>query len=333
MCKYSIVVRTLGYGGSKYQALLDSIAKQTIAPEHIYVIIADGYDLPKESIGTEEYVYSKKGMLYQRVFGIRYAIENSNSDILLCLDDDVAFESDYAEKALQIINEQKCDMLMPVVLDKDGNSGLVEHVSRIPSVSSIIGVKRISSKSDFRIKVLNTGGFMVNPTLRGEVPTQSCHGTGFWIKMSRISELKLEEELWIDECHYAFPEDQVIGYKAYLSGLKTIYSTNLQHHHLDAGTSVTTNKMYHQGIAGGRNYIIFWHRFIFPQSSSISKKMKDIMSISWRIGAVGIQKLISSILSMNFSRIRGYLQGVGMGIKYITSEDYKKLSPIKRLNT
>lgn len=328
MCKYSVVIRTLGYGGSKYQALLDSLAKQSFSPEHIYIIIAEGYELPKERLGYEEFVFSKKGMLYQRVLGMNHAIDNSDSDVLLCLDDDVSFESDYAEKALKIINEQKCDMLMPVVLDKDGNSGLVDHLSKIPSINSILGVKRSSSKSRFRVKILNTGGYLANPTLRGEIPTQSSHGTGFWIKTSRVRNLRLEDELWIDGCRYALPEDQVVGYKAYLSGLKTVYSTNLHHWHLDAGTSVTSNRLYHQGIAGGRNYIIFWHRFIFSQPSPILKKMRNIISICWRTGAVGLQKLVSSLISLNFSRINGYMHGIAMGVNFLKSDEYKKLPKI-----
>lgn len=74
---YSVVIRTLGTAGEKYQALLDSIDRQTVRPEHVYVFIAEGYELPKERLGYEEFIPTKKGMVFQRAFGMTYASEKS----------------------------------------------------------------------------------------------------------------------------------------------------------------------------------------------------------------------------------------------------------------
>lgn len=71
--KYNIVIRTLGTGGEKYRALLNSIQKQSLKPTHVYVITADGYTLPTEQLGFEEFVYTRKGMWHQRVFSLQYA--------------------------------------------------------------------------------------------------------------------------------------------------------------------------------------------------------------------------------------------------------------------
>ena len=51
--KYTAVIRTLGTAGEKYQQLLDSLDRQTIKPSEIIVYIAEGYALPKETIGKE----------------------------------------------------------------------------------------------------------------------------------------------------------------------------------------------------------------------------------------------------------------------------------------
>ena len=64
--EYTAVIRTLGTAGAKYQQLLDSLQAQSVAPKAIIVYIAEGYPLPKETIGTERYVYVKKGMVAQR---------------------------------------------------------------------------------------------------------------------------------------------------------------------------------------------------------------------------------------------------------------------------
>ena len=64
--EYIVVIRTLGTAGDKYQQLLDSLNKQTIQPSKILVYIAEGYSIPKETIGKEQYIYVKKGMVAQR---------------------------------------------------------------------------------------------------------------------------------------------------------------------------------------------------------------------------------------------------------------------------
>ena len=64
--EYTAVIRTLGMAGKKYQKLLDSLNQQTIQPLKILVYIAEGYAIPEETIGNEEYIYVKKGMVAQR---------------------------------------------------------------------------------------------------------------------------------------------------------------------------------------------------------------------------------------------------------------------------
>ena len=63
---YSIIIRTLGTAGEYYQRTLDSIKLQTIQPGLVLVYIPEGYAIPKETIGIEQYIYVKKGMVAQR---------------------------------------------------------------------------------------------------------------------------------------------------------------------------------------------------------------------------------------------------------------------------
>ena len=64
--EYTAVIRTLGTAGEKYQQLLNSLMWQTIPPKKIIVYIAKGHPIPIETIGCEEYIYVKKGMVAQR---------------------------------------------------------------------------------------------------------------------------------------------------------------------------------------------------------------------------------------------------------------------------
>ena len=58
---YSIVIRTLGKAGEKYQTMLQCIDKLNDKPDEVLVVIPQGYDLPNERLGYEKFVRSEKG--------------------------------------------------------------------------------------------------------------------------------------------------------------------------------------------------------------------------------------------------------------------------------
>lgn len=82
---YTAVIRTLGKAGEKYQTLLESLDRQTIQPSKILVYIAEGYAIPKETIGKEQYIYVRKGMVAQRAL----PYQEVDTEYILFLDDDV----------------------------------------------------------------------------------------------------------------------------------------------------------------------------------------------------------------------------------------------------
>ena len=61
--------------------------------------IAEGYPLPKETIGCEKYIYVKKGMLAQRALNY----EQVTTEYLLMLDDDLKLPDDAAETMLKLL--------------------------------------------------------------------------------------------------------------------------------------------------------------------------------------------------------------------------------------
>ena len=70
---YSVVFRTLGQGGSKYEALVQSINRQTILPREVVIVIPDGYSVPEVHAMNERIVRSEKGMVIQRIVGMEEA--------------------------------------------------------------------------------------------------------------------------------------------------------------------------------------------------------------------------------------------------------------------
>ena len=97
--EYSVAIRTLGTAGEKYQKLLDSIKEQTIRPKHIFVHIAEGYELPKETIGIEEYIRTPKGMITQR----SQPFDEIDTEYVLFCDDDLYLPPDYMEKMFEAL--------------------------------------------------------------------------------------------------------------------------------------------------------------------------------------------------------------------------------------
>ena len=54
---YSVVIRTTGKAHEKYQALLNSIDSLTTKPVDVIVVLPEGYDLPQEQLGYENFYF------------------------------------------------------------------------------------------------------------------------------------------------------------------------------------------------------------------------------------------------------------------------------------
>ena len=111
--EYSVAIRTLGTAGEKYQQMLDSLDSQTIRPKSIMVYIAEGYPLPKETIGYEKYVYVKKGMVSQRAL----SYDEISTEYILFLDDDVYLPPDGVKMMYEALQNKKADVISPNVFE------------------------------------------------------------------------------------------------------------------------------------------------------------------------------------------------------------------------
>ena len=101
---YSVVIRTIGKAGEKYQKLLTSIERLEPKPIEVIVVLPEGYALPKERIGSgleETFIYCKKGMVEQRLVGI----ENAKGEYLFVCDDDVMFDKDFIQMLYKPLNK------------------------------------------------------------------------------------------------------------------------------------------------------------------------------------------------------------------------------------
>ena len=68
---YSVIIRTTGKAGEKYRKLLNSIAALQPQPKEVIVVLPEGYALPETKLGWETFYHCPKGMVTQRLHGIK----------------------------------------------------------------------------------------------------------------------------------------------------------------------------------------------------------------------------------------------------------------------
>ena len=282
--EYTAVIRTLGTAGEKYQQLLDSLQAQTIAPQAIIVYIAEGYPLPKETIGIERYVYVKKGMVAQRAL----PYDEVQTEWMLFLDDDLYLPPNFVEMLYDQIVENDADVISPDVFpnDKRPFSGKV-----MMAISGRMLPHRDDGKWGY--KVIRTGGYSYNnhPT-KSVYQSQTNAGACFLCRKGDFEKIHFEDELWMDNLSYAQGDDQVMFYKMYLHGLKqmTLYGSGIVH--LDAGDNMNPQKEKMLLYADLRFKILFWYRFLYSQGKSFLMKTWDILCLTYHLSFALIISLV-----------------------------------------
>lgn len=255
--KYTVAIRTLGTAGNKYQRELDSLMAQTMPPEEIIVYIAEGYPLPKETCGKERYVYVKKGMVAQRAL----PYNEVKTEWMLMLDDDVYLPPKGVEKLFEAIMKHKADVVSPNTFDH-------KNMGKATKLLNILMYKIRPFKSEtLAYKVLKSGGFAYNnnPT-KDFYWSETNAGPCLLCRKHDFLNIHFDEDLWLDDSPYALPDDQVMFYKMYISGLRvgTVFNSGIQH--LDARTTISNSSEKEQKILYSeyRNLNIFWHKYIKP---------------------------------------------------------------------
>lgn len=312
--EYTAVIRTLGKAGSKYQQLLDSLIAQTIRPTKIVVYIAEGYPLPKETVGIEEYVYVKKGMVAQRAL----PYDEVNTKYILFLDDDVYLPDNSVEKMYEYLAVNKADVISPDVFPN-------AERSLVGKLMMMISGRMLARRDDGKwgYKVMRNAGYSYNSNPRpGVYMSQTNAGPCFFCSKVDFLKVRFEEEKWMDSLNYAQGDDQVMFYKMHLLGLKQLTWFNSGVKHLDAGTS-SQNIEKEQNLiySDFRFKTIFWHRFIYKTEVSKLYKLWDIACIVYTFGF----GLFISIIKGRFDMFTIKRNAIRDGINYVKSAEYKNI--------
>lgn len=318
--EYTAVIRTLGTAGKKYQTLLDSLNRQTILPSKILVYIAEGYAIPKETIGKEQYIYVKKGMVAQRALPY-YEVD---TEFILFLDDDVYLPETAVEQLYQYLTDYHADVISPDVFPNAERSFLGKCLMMLSG-------RMLARKNDGKwgYKVMRNSGYSYNNHPKpGVYWSQTNAGPCFFCRKADFLKIHFEDELWLDKMKYPMGEDQVMYYKMYLSGLKQLTWFGSGIKHLDAGSTMMSEEKEKMLIYSDLRFkILFWHRFIYQPDKNMLSRLWSMICIGYALGFT----LSISLLKLNRPIFSLKCQAIKEAIEFIRSIEYKNLPLIKKV--
>lgn len=313
---YCVAIRTLGTAGEKYLSTLKSAQSQTIPPKKILVYIAEGYDLPKETIGIEQYIYVKKGMVAQRAL----PYNEVDTEYILLLDDDLSFPPDMVEKLYKGLCEYNADCISPNTFPNHKMS----FTKKMTSAWGAFTLPMYSKKWAFRIH-RNASYSYNNHPIKDIYFSQSAAFPCLLCKLSALKAIHYEDELWLDNEKYALGDDMLFFNKLYKNGFKLLvhYNTGIQH--LSAKSGHNKNKTEKDISAGKIDYIL-WHRACYNlKTNSIWDKILCLWSFTLKIITKFSYKLIIKTLKGNSDEAFSYIKGLKQGQRFTRSAKYKKI--------
>lgn len=314
---YSVIVRTLGNSGEKYEALLRSIKAQTIQPEEIIVVIPDGYDLDY-TLGNETILRSPKGMVIQRAMGI----EAAHTDYLLVVDDDIEFESDFVDGLASFLNENKIDCVLPcegIANSGETSGGLYYSLTTRLKYALTGRMFQTKKASRFLDVITTTAGHKVYCGCNDPHGCYYCQ-TGcfqcFFIDTAKAKRVSFRDESWLQQgtiSQYAAYDDATFFYSFYLLGFNIAYSLRTHYKHLDAaaGRSAKNNLEAKRirNYSRARNRTVFWYRFLFQTSDSIQRRIMVVIGGLYAFINTLIFNLVVNIHPKNWPVISALFQG------------------------
>lgn len=319
---YSVAIRTLGKSPDILRRELESLKRQTIQPQKVYIYIGEGYPKPDFNVMDEIYVATPKGMIRQRALDYK----EITADNILLLDDDVELAEDSAEKLLVLLNKFKADCIASDTFKNHKMSFL----NKIIAAVSIFVFPHFNHKWAFILHRNGTFSYINSPK-ENCYPSQSAAGpASLWKKESFLS-LDLSSELWLDKLGFSFGEDELMYYKLYLNGGKLFVSFEDGIKNLDGKSSsgdfqANLKKFY---IRAKANYIR-WHRMHYLTSKNNIIKLTTKVTYWIKLIWITFEISLLSLYKRSSTPIQYHIKGIVEALKYIESEQYKNLPSYKK---
>ena len=327
MGEYSIAIRTLGRAGEKYKKLLDSIAASRRKPKKIVVVLPEGFDLPLERLGWEEFVFCPKSMIGQRIEALKYI----NTEYTLFLDDDIAYDKDFVDRLLAPLEKGLFDCSTGPLFSFFPQSLAGKIAGTLTASVSI----SLFNRNKY-VKILPSGGWSYHTFDTSEeryYPTESFAWTCFMIRTDVMRKLRMEEEsVWLERFGYACGDDRVMAYKLIKMGYNACVVSNALYDHNDARTSTSAQEMENTKPIFCMYYmhIVFWHRFIQQMETNPCIRVLNRMWLLYWESTMLVYHILKCINPKNNLRFRAFCEGKQEGKRFIKSDDYRNLAVIIR---
>lgn len=320
---YSVAIRTLGTAGEKYNKLMDSINKQVIQPKEVVVVLPVGYKIPDCRIGNENFVFSKKGMIEQRLFALNYI----TSDYILFCDDDVEFPPDFVQKLSDAFFSGKYACAAGPLLSFFPPPGIKYLIASFLGGACVM----LHGKKHQYVRLLNTAGWSYNRDINTNehkfYDTDSLAWTCFCVSKKAVESIHFMDESWADVNGYAGYDDQLFFTKLKLNGYQSCVVSDAYYIHNDGKTSKDNMKL-EPIYAQKRNHYVFWHRCMYSICKNPLKKvwMKICIEYFIRINLIYNRFKLKKEYGQDAYDIA--VKGFKDGKKYIRSDEYKSLPPV-----
>lgn len=317
---YSIAIRTLGTAGDVFRRELDSICAQTMQPERVLVYIADGYSRPEFSVGREEYVWVKKGMMAQRA--LHY--DEISSDCILMLDDDVEMAPDSAEKMLNALVESKADC---VGADVFQNHKMPLKTRVFAVVTNLVFPHR---NQKWAFKILRNGSFSYNAHPKNSFYwSQSCGGpAALWRKEAFLS-MHFEDELWLESVGFPYGEDALVSYKLHTNSgrLGVLYDSGITN--LDAQSSSGTFRKSpdHIYIRTKASLMTWWRMCYKTGKDTRGSRFPAAIAFGFKSIWLFLVMSFASLIKWDGHYLTAYCKGFKEGWRDVHSADFQNLPP------
>lgn len=318
---YSVIIRTTGKAHLKYKKLLESVSRLDPQPKEVLVVLPEGYAIPEERLGCEQFLFCPKGMVRQRMEGVAAC----TTDYALFCDDDVTFPTDFVRK-LHAPLKQGLGFFSAAPL-----YSFLPEKGKNALINIIMGgaMPMVFHRRTRYVSVLKSTGYSYNRNLDRSpgryYETQSAAWTCFYADIRAFRQLEFEKETWLDAHGYSAFDDQTMFYKAWLMGFKTIIVADTAYEHLDAKTSTKNNRpavLYSRSF----NRLVFWHRFIYSRQSCFADRILAALALSYRLALISIDCWVKVLRHrMSWKDYAVQLKGLRDAKKYLKSDEYRRL--------
>ena len=311
MTKYSIAIRTLGTSGDKFVRELESIKRQTIQPEKVVIYIAEGYKRPEYTIGKEEYVWVKKGMMYQRVL----PYDEIDTPLIMLLDDDVELADDSAEKMLAALVDHHLDCIAAVTF----RNYLIPLSKKFYIAATNLVFPHWSDI--WSVKIHSNGSFSYNNHI-----TRDVYLSQLW-KKNVFHDLHLEDELWLEQFGFPFGEDVVMFNKLYKNGYRLGMHYNCGVKHLNAQSSSSgfqrnPKKFHTRSMAS----LMIWYRTCYNLNGLLFfKKVWAAISFTFKALWLFLVHIGASVYLRSPKVLWYYSKGIYDGLNMIRAREFQKI--------